>query len=226
MLKKLFSKKGIAVNEAMLKREIALLTVIEHSTENVSDHLYRIFYLCKHMLEVAKKHDRFDEELDKDLEPMLNSVIYHDIGKGVLYTRGENDAKYTVEDRTLMEQHVETGVELLDASFPFREENEQEEEFKYYCKRVIAGHHEKYDGTGYPLGLKGDQIPLIARIMCLLDIFGAIMENRPYNPATPLVDTLEYIKEQSGKSFDPTLVELFIGSIDEIKVILKKHPYK
>jgi putative two-component system response regulator len=225
MLSRLLRRNKITVDEEQLRREISLLTMIEYSTDNVSNHLYRIFYMCKHILESASEHDRFDEELDKDLSPILNSIIYHDIGKSCLYSVTNANEMFTPADRKTMEQHVITGGDLIKKGFPFSCKDDEELNFLNSCNKVIHTHHEKYDGTGYPDGLKGSEIPLIGRIMCLLDVFDALMENRLYNPATSLKETLVYLKSQSSKSFDPTLVEIFIDSIKEIKGIIKKYPY-
>lgn len=71
-------------------------------------------------------------------------------------------------------------------------------------------HHEKWDGTGYPRGLKGEEIPLAARIFAVVDVIDALMNDRPYRKAWPMEKALEYLREQSGKHFDPRLVEVFL----------------
>ena len=71
-------------------------------------------------------------------------------------------------------------------------------------------HHEKWDGSGYPRGLKGEQIPLSARIFAIVDVWDALTSDRPYRPAWTKEDTLVYLREQYGKHFDPKIVELFI----------------
>jgi len=76
-------------------------------------------------------------------------------------------------------------------------------------------HHEKYDGSGYPQGLKGDEIPLEARIFAIIDVFDALTSDRPYRKAWTKDKTVAYIKEQSGKHFDPQVVEVFLKTIDD-----------
>ena len=71
-------------------------------------------------------------------------------------------------------------------------------------------HHEKWDGTGYPQGLKGEQIPLAARIFAIVDVWDALTSDRPYRKAWSKPDTLQYIREQSGKHFDPQVVDVFL----------------
>ncbi len=74
-------------------------------------------------------------------------------------------------------------------------------------------HHEKWDGTGYPRGLKGERIPLAARIFAVVDVWDAMTSSRPYRDAWTKAKALEYIKEQSGKHFDPQVVEIFLSVI-------------
>jgi HD-GYP domain-containing protein (c-di-GMP phosphodiesterase class II) len=78
-------------------------------------------------------------------------------------------------------------------------------------------HHEKWDGTGYPRGLKGEEIPLSARIFAIADVWDALTSDRPYRQAWSKERTIEYIKEQSGKQFDPKIVEAFLKMVvDEL----------
>jgi HD-GYP domain-containing protein (c-di-GMP phosphodiesterase class II) len=74
-------------------------------------------------------------------------------------------------------------------------------------------HHEKWDGSGYPRGLKGEQIPLAARIFAVVDVWDALTSNRPYRPAWTEDKTLAFIKEQSGRHFDPGVVDVFLELI-------------
>jgi len=76
-------------------------------------------------------------------------------------------------------------------------------------------HHEKWDGTGYPHGLKGEQIPLPARLFSVVDVFDAVTSDRPYRPAWSREKALDYIRDQSGKHFDPNIVGEFIKIVDE-----------
>jgi HD-GYP domain-containing protein (c-di-GMP phosphodiesterase class II) len=76
-------------------------------------------------------------------------------------------------------------------------------------------HHENWDGSGYPRGLKGEQIPLAARIFAVADVWDALTSNRPYRPAWSRQKALAYIREESGKKFDPRVVEVFFSVIDD-----------
>jgi putative two-component system response regulator len=78
-------------------------------------------------------------------------------------------------------------------------------------------HHEKWDGTGYPRGLKGEEIPLTARIFAIADVWDALTNERPYRPAWSTSEAIEYIRENSGIHFDPQVVEVFLKNINDIK---------
>jgi HD-GYP domain-containing protein (c-di-GMP phosphodiesterase class II) len=78
-------------------------------------------------------------------------------------------------------------------------------------------HHEKWDGSGYPDGLKGEQIPLYARIFAVVDVYDALTSKRPYRPAWTVEKAIEHIRKQSGKHFDPEIVEAFLNLISEEK---------
>jgi putative two-component system response regulator len=90
-------------------------------------------------------------------------------------------------------------------------------------KTIILTHHEKWDGTGYPNGLKGEDIPLVGRIVAMVDVFDALVTERPYKPAYPFETVVNMIKEQRGKHFDPKLVDLFLKRLDKIKKLQVKY---
>ena len=86
---------------------------------------------------------------------------------------------------------------------------------------IALSHHEKYDGSGYPNGLKGDSIPLYGRIVAVADVFDALISQRVYKNSWTLEQTVEYLKSQSGIHFDPLIVEKFLEKIDEAADIFK-----
>ena len=84
---------------------------------------------------------------------------------------------------------------------------------------IALNHHEKYDGTGYPNGLKGKEIPLVARIVAVADVFDALMSDRPYKKTWSMETALDYLRQQSGSHFDPECVGAFLSRLDEVKLI-------
>lgn len=137
---------------------------------------------------------------DKELVHIRRGAILHDIGKMALPDEIlRKPARLTPEEFEIVKQHPVIAYELL-SPIPF-------------LKQAIAipyCHHEKWDGSGYPRGLRGTEIPLSARIFMLADVWDAIQSDRPYNKAWPRAQALEYMRAQSGIHFDPHLLGLFL----------------
>ena len=145
-------------------------------------------------------------------EDLLNAAPMHDIGKidipdSIMLKPG----KLTDEEFTIMKRHPLIGAEIL---------GQCDSQLLELARSVALYHHEKWDGTGYPHGLKGEDIPVEARIVALADVFDALTSKRPYKDAWPVAEALDHIRLQSGKHFDPQLVELLqqeMTAILEIK---------
>jgi HD-GYP domain-containing protein (c-di-GMP phosphodiesterase class II) len=130
-------------------------------------------------------------------------ALLHDIGKlGIPDHILLKDGKLTEEEWAKMRRHPTFALEMLMPISYLRPALDIP-----YC------HHEKWDGTGYPRGLKGEQIPLAARIFAVVDVWDALTSDRPYRSAWSKEKTLEYIREQSGRHFDPRVVEVFLETI-------------
>ncbi|OCL86399.1 Cyclic di-GMP phosphodiesterase response regulator RpfG [Aliarcobacter thereius] len=139
----------------------------------------------------------------------------HDIGKIAIPDSILNKpAKLTAEEFEEMKTHAQKGFEMLNVST---------RPLLQTAANIALTHHEKFDGTGYPNGLKGEEIPIFGRITALADVFDAISSDRCYKKAWPLDEALNYIKEQSGKHFDPKLVEVFFNNINKILEVKEKH---
>jgi putative nucleotidyltransferase with HDIG domain len=139
------------------------------------------------------------------LEDIRSGAILHDIGKisipdGILHKPG----KLTPEERLIVEQHPETAFKLL-SRIPFFSKAIEIP----YC------HHEKWDGSGYPRRLSGEEIPLSARIFAVVDVWDALSNDRPYNKAWSREEIIKYFNEQSGKHFDPFVTKLFLSMVEK-----------
>lgn len=132
----------------------------------------------------------------------------HDLGKiGIADSIMLKPGKLTDEEFTTMKNHPQIGADIL---------GEEDSELIRLAKTVAMTHHEKWDGSGYPKGLRAEDIPIEGRIVALADVFDALTSKRPYKEAWSLEDTMALIREQSGKHFDPSLVELFEANLDQI----------
>jgi len=144
----------------------------------------------------------FEEE---KLNHVRRGALLHDVGKigipdSILFKPG----KLTEEEWEIMRRHPVMAYQMLSSI-----------EYLRPALNIPYYHHEKYDGSGYPNGLKGDEIPLEARIFAIIDVYDALNSDRPYRKAWTKDKTVAYIKEQSGKHFDPQVVEVFLKTNDE-----------
>lgn len=147
-------------------------------------------------------------------EMLLIASPMHDIGKiaipdHVLLKPG----KLTAEEFEIIKTHAESGFKLLDG---------HSSELMKLAAQIALSHHEKWDGTGYPNGLSGENIPVEGRIVALADVFDALTSARPYKTPWTVEAAVQYIIEQSGKHFDPRYAQLFVDSLDQIIEIKKR----
>ena len=127
-------------------------------------------------------------------------ALLHDVGKIVVPPEILNkNGKLTPEERRIMESHPVAGVELL-----------RDVEFPWDVIPMIRGHHERWDGHGYPDRLAGESIPLPARILCVADVFDALTTDRPYRKAYAVPDALKLMEADSGRQYDPAILERFL----------------
>ena len=142
---------------------------------------------------------------ERELIHIQRGALLHDIGKmgvpdSILLKRGP----LTPEERGVIEQHTEYARDLLTPI-----------DFLRPAIDIPYCHHERWDGTGYPQGLRGEEIPLAARMFAIVDVFDALTSERPYRPAWTREETLEHIQRGAGAHFDPDLVEVFMAMIRE-----------
>ncbi|PDW04843.1 HD domain-containing phosphohydrolase [Candidatus Viridilinea mediisalina] len=141
----------------------------------------------------------------EELEHIRRGALLHDIGKmGIPDRILLKPGPLSVAEWEVMRQHPTYAYEWL-AMIPFLQQT----------LIIPYGHHEKWDGTGYPQGLKGEAIPLAARIFSVVDVWDALRSERPYRPAWSDERALEYIKQRAGSHFDPTVVQAFIAMIQQ-----------
>ncbi len=132
----------------------------------------------------------------------------HDLGKiGIPDHILQKPGKLDAQEWALMQQHPQFGADILGL----------DNDLLIKTARSIAlSHHERWDGTGYPSGLKAEAIPLVGRIVAVADVFDALMTVRPYKPAFSVADTMQYITDQSGRHFEPRLVDALVTILPEL----------
>jgi len=149
-----------------------------------------------------------------EAEELLHAAPMHDVGKiGIPDAILQKPGKLDENEWLIMQKHPEIGAQII---------GEHNASMLQMARRIALGHHEKWDGSGYPAGLAGDDIPIEARIVAIADVFDALTSVRPYKKAWTVEDAVALIREQSGRHFDPQLVECFIRRLDEINQICER----
>lgn len=194
-----------AAQEETLSR---LSMAAEYRDDETSGHVERMSRYCA-LLADANGAD------SGTAETLRLASRLHDIGKiGVSDLILLKEGILTPTERRMMEEHVPIGVRLLDGS----------DSHVVQMAAVVAGsHHERYDGTGYPLGSSGEVIPIEGRIAAIADVFDALTHSRPYRRAFPLGHVLDMMRKESGKHFDPALLDKFLGSMNTVLTIYEEH---
>jgi putative nucleotidyltransferase with HDIG domain len=146
------------------------------------------------------------------LRQIARGAFLHDIGKmGIPDHILRKPGPLTPEEREIMRRHCDIGYAVL-ARIPFLRQ----------AAEIVLAHQEFYDGTGYPRGLRGEQIPLGARIFAVADTLDAMISDRPYRKALPISAAREEIKRYSGTQFDPRVVQIFLSHSDQVWLDLHK----
>ena len=194
--------------DAYLETLMRLGYAAEYKDEDTFQHIQRIRHTSKI---IARQLGCTPEEQ----EHIFHASAMHDVGKvgipdDILAKRGKLDP----EEWELMKTHPQKGASILGGS---------DTEILRLSEQISMYHHEKWDGKGYPAGLKRDQIPLPARIVAVADVFDALVQDRPYKKAWPLQDALNLIRSERGKHFDPQVVDAFFACQNEILAIQREH---
>lgn len=189
-------------------------TLVENRDDNTGGHIRRTRNYVEVILNQMRKLPKYESRLSRDyIENVLNAAPMHDIGKistpdSILQKPG----KLTAEEYEIMKQHAACGGEIIKKTFA----NLGEPEYQQITYEVARYHHEKWNGRGYPEGLKETEIPLHARVMAIADVFDAVSAKRCYRDAMPLDMCFKIIEDGAGVDFDPDLVKIFLAAKEEI----------
>ena len=184
---------------------LALTNIIELRDPAMRQHLYRVE---KYALLIAKAMRLGREDIIK----LRYSCYLHDIGKIGVESALLQKVKLSKEDFEEIKRHSEKGAKVIEGI-----------QFLQEAKDVVLYHQERYDGKGYPKGLKGDEIPLLARVVAVADSFDAMTTDRPYKPKVSFQEAMRNIEEGSGTQFDPKVCEAFLKYRGKIEKIAKRH---
>jgi PAS domain S-box-containing protein len=152
---------------------------------------------------------------DKDISKLFMASPMHDIGKvGIPDSILNKNGKLDPDEWEIMKTHAQIGYDILKTS---------KRDILQSAAIVSFSHHEKWDGSGYPLGLKGEEIHIFGRITAVADVFDALGSDRVYKKAWPLEKILELFKEEKGKHFDPNLIDIFLNNLNEFIEIKERY---
>ena len=198
----------------------AMASLAEARDDDTGNHLNRVRYYSKTLAEDIAKETGSRELTPLFIDNILLTSPLHDIGKVgipdfVLLKPGRLDEK----EYGIMKKHTEIGYEALSAAT----EKYPNAEYLKMSAEIALYHHEKYDGSGYPYGLKGEDIPLAARIVALADVYDALVSKRVYKSAMPHDMAKSIILAEKGKHFDPVVVEAFLRCEKEFLEILDRY---
>jgi putative two-component system response regulator len=216
-LQKMVENKTQSVMElqnALLK---TMAELVECRDDITGGHIERTQIGVKILLEGIENEGVYKEETkDWDVNLLLQSCQLHDVGKiSINDNILKKPGRLTPEEFDEMKKHAAFGEQIIEKI----ETLAKERDFLNYAKIFAASHHEKWDGTGYPRGLKGNDIPLLGRIMAIADVYDALISVRPYKKALTHEEAVEIIIKDSGKQFDPWLIELFSKVSDQFRKI-------
>ena len=173
----------------------------EYRDEETGSHILRMSYCCVLLAQALG----WDEDA---CDLIMNASPMHDIGKiGIPDAILRKPGRLDPEEWEVMKTHASIGGQLLEGD---------DSPLMRMARDIARSHHEKWDGSGYPDGLAGEQIPLAARIASLADVFDALTSPRPYKQAWPVDRATALIREQAGVQFDPVLVDVFMQKLPEV----------
>ncbi|MCL2757457.1 MAG: HD domain-containing protein, partial [Coriobacteriia bacterium] len=194
-----------------------VVDMVEFRDKYTGGHIVRTQRYLEVLLGAMAKQHVYEETISEwDAKTILASAKLHDVGKIAVPDRilGKS-GKLTEEEFENMKDHVTAGVDAIERII----RKTGEDDFFVHAIRMAGTHHEKWNGTGYPLGLKGYNIPLEGRLMAIADVYDALISRRQYKEPMSHEEACAIIEGGAGIQFDPVLVDVFSSVKDEFKTI-------
>ena len=219
-LEDLVREKVQEIFDSQMATILAVSKLAEYRDDETGKHIERTRVFCKLVAEKLREHHRYAKSITDDfLRNIYNSAPLHDIGKvGIPDNILLKPGKLAQEEFEIMKTHTTIGAATLQA-VQHRYPNNQ---FINMGVVLTRSHHEKWDGSGYPDGLVGEDIPLSGRIMALADVYDALRSKRPYKEAFTHEKAREIIAEGAGSHFDPGIVKAFLALENEFAAIRER----
>lgn len=218
-LEKLAEEKTEIIRELQYAIVHTIADLVEKRDGVTGGHIFRTKNYLATLVEATLQREIYTEELRGiPLNLLIQASQLHDLGKiatpdSILLKPG----KLNFEEFEEMKKHTITGGLALDNAMSCT----RDKNFLHYAKLLAISHHEKWDGTGYPYQLRGLDIPLVGRMMAIVDVYDALVSKRPYKEPMEHSQAVEIIKESSGSQFDPTLIKVFLSIEKDFDTIAK-----
>ena len=196
----------------------AMASLAETRDNETGNHIRRTQHYVKLLAEKLRDHPRFASFLTTEtIDQLFKSAPLHDIGKiGIPDAILLKPGKLTCEEFEIMKTHTTLGRNAIAKA---EEQMDVPSTFLRFAREIAHYHQEKWDGSGYPEGLAGEAIPVSARLMALADVYDALISRRVYKPPYPHEQSVEIIRQGSGKHFDPDMVEAFLAIHESFRQI-------
>ena len=201
---------------------MAMASLAETRDNDTGNHIRRTQHYVRSLCLALREHPRFAGFLtDKTIDLLFKSAPLHDIGKvGVPDRILLKPGRLTHEEFEIMKRHPALGRDAVQRA---EDQLGLEVEFLRFAKEIAYGHQERWDGSGYPLGLKGEEIPMSARLMAVADVYDALISRRIYKDALPHDQAAATILAGSGKDFDPDIVAAFERQAENFRAIQERY---
>ncbi len=212
------TEEVVAIQEVTI---LAMASLAETRDNDTGNHIRRTQWYIKTLAENLRKNSRFSHFLDDDktIDLIFKSAPLHDIGKvGIPDHILLKPGRFTPEEFEIMKTHTTLGRDAIVAA---ERRLGVEMPFLAFAKEIAFSHQEKWDGSGYPEGLSGDDIPISGRLMAVADVYDALICRRVYKEGMPHEKAVAIITEGRGSHFDPDIVDAFLECADEFRKIAK-----
>jgi len=208
------TKAVVELQNAILK---TMAELVEFRDGITGGHIEKTQHYLRILIDALRKSGVYWDEISTwDIDLVLQSAQLHDVGKiAIEDSILRKPGKLTPEEFSKIKTHTTFGEKVIERI----KRSASYQAFLEQARILAVAHHEKWDGSGYPHGLKGDEIPLQGRLMAIADVYEALVSERPYKKAFPHEQAVDIIKNSSGTHFDPVLVNTFLDVSDEFSKI-------
>ncbi|WP_298441320.1 two-component system response regulator [uncultured Ferrimonas sp.] len=207
-LENLVQQRTSELNQSRLEIIRRLGQAAEYKDNETGLHIIRMSHYSKLIASALGKSEEWAELI-------FQAAPMHDVGKiGVPDALLQKPGKLTPEEWQTMKRHPEFGAEII---------GEHQSQLLFTAREIALSHHERWDGSGYPHGLTGYNIPLSGRVVAIADVFDALTSNRPYKDAWSNEDAIAHVQQNAGSHFDPELVAAFTSVLPQILEIRRKY---